>query len=209
MTSDLNHDDHAVDQAVRRIRDRFIERSDAAFDFEAGLADVRERAGLDPVLVRPPGRGPSLVPPAAVALAQPADELWLVLTALAGPGLGAPDDELDQPHVPTRDIRRAIEILAELRDGLESGRAARADAAASVRIIRDLLGRAAAGSWVSDAEARLAALDRAVASLPDGRDQQAGKRSGRDQTGLDRPGRALARRRGDQVRRNRRADGRW
>lgn len=48
MTEDRTYDDgpDEADEFVRGVRDRYIERSDAAFDFAAGLADVYLRAGL-------------------------------------------------------------------------------------------------------------------------------------------------------------------
>ena len=48
MTQDQAHDDglDETDELVRGVRARYITRSDATFDFAAGLADVRLRAGL-------------------------------------------------------------------------------------------------------------------------------------------------------------------
>lgn len=38
--------DNELDAVLRAVRERFIARTDASFDFAAGLADVYERAGL-------------------------------------------------------------------------------------------------------------------------------------------------------------------
>ncbi|MFC1406767.1 MULTISPECIES: hypothetical protein [Streptacidiphilus] len=48
MTDDQVHDDgfDETDEFVRGVRDGYIARSDAVFDFAAGLADVHRRAGL-------------------------------------------------------------------------------------------------------------------------------------------------------------------
>jgi hypothetical protein len=184
MTSDPGRDGHPVDEFVRYVRERFIRRTDATFDFEAGLADVRERAGLDPVLVPAPGAGPQPMPPATAAIEWQIGELQLALTALTAPGRW--------PDAASRDVQQAIEIVARLRDGLDSGTVARSGADASVRLARALLRRVAAQVPVAEAEARLADLERAIAAGADG---------------PDRARRAPARLRPDQARRARKAGG--
>jgi hypothetical protein len=45
MTHDHHASDRDLDELIGSLRRAFVDRNDARFDFEAGLADVRERAG--------------------------------------------------------------------------------------------------------------------------------------------------------------------
>ncbi|WP_042405866.1 hypothetical protein [Streptacidiphilus carbonis] len=98
---DGGHDDEydATDELVRRVRARFIACSDATFDFDAGLADVRRRAGLP---VAPSGAG--------IGAVGRIDGLASLLGAVEQRGAGA-DSAIDQ-------IRCAREVLFELRHAL-------------------------------------------------------------------------------------------
>lgn len=93
MTEDRTHDDglDETDEFVRGVRDRYIDRADASFDFAAGLADVYLRAGL-----------PAL--PAAVDISARIDTLASLL------------DAVERLQVPaSRQVRQAREGLFELR----------------------------------------------------------------------------------------------
>jgi hypothetical protein len=134
MTPD--RDDRALDELLQAVRDRFIARSDASFDFEAGLADVRERAGLPfarvPARRIPPGRGPLS---AAVALVcEHVEDLVVVLDCvlLSGP----------LPDLAGSQIQRAAEILLRLRDDVAAGTASLTDAGSAMATARDALSQA-------------------------------------------------------------------
>ncbi|MBC3841155.1 hypothetical protein GXW82_15245 [Streptacidiphilus sp. 4-A2] len=111
-----NHDPHEeMDELVREVRDRFLARADAEFDFEAGLADIRARAALPrpPVGVGTTGVGADLC--AAIdALAS------ILATALQASTV----EELARSHV-----QRARDVLFELRRAAAARTLAQLDAA--------------------------------------------------------------------------------
>jgi hypothetical protein len=134
MTPD--NDDRELDELLRRVRDRFITRSDARFDFEAGLADVRERADLPfarvPARRIPPGRGPLS---AAVALVcEHVEDLVVALDCLL---LSGPLSDLVGSQ-----IQRATEVLLQLRDQVAAGTAGLMDAGPALATVRDVLSQA-------------------------------------------------------------------
>jgi len=131
MTPD--NDDRELDELLRWVRDRFITRSDARFDFEAGLADVRERAELPfarvPARRIPPGRGPLS---AAVALVcEHVEDLVVALGCLL---LSGP-----LPDLAGSQIQRATEVLLRLRDQVAAGTAGLVDAGSAMATVRDVL----------------------------------------------------------------------
>jgi hypothetical protein len=131
MTPD--RDDRELDELLQLVRDRFIARSDASFDFEAGLADVRERAGLPFARVRarrtPPGRGPLS---AAVALVcEHVEDLVVALDCML---LSGPLSDLVGSQ-----IQRATEVLLRLRDDVAAGTASLIDAGSAMATARDAL----------------------------------------------------------------------
>lgn len=134
MTAD--RDDHVLDELLRAIRDRFIARSDASFDFEAGLADVRERADLTfarvPARRVPPGRGPLT---AAVALVcEHVEDLVVALGCLV---LSGP-----LPDLVGSQIQQATEVLLRLRDEVAAGTMSLMDAGSAMAAARDALSQA-------------------------------------------------------------------
>lgn len=131
MTPD--NDDRELDELLRAVRDRFITRSDAGFDFETGLADVRERADLPYARVRarriPPGRGPLS---AAVALVcEHVEDLVVALDCLL---LSGPQSDLVGSQ-----IQRATEVLLRLRDDVTAGAASLTGAGSALATVRDVL----------------------------------------------------------------------
>jgi hypothetical protein len=134
MTPD--RDDRELDELLRAVRDRFIARSDASFDFEAGLADVRERAGLPfarvPARRIPPGRGPLS---AAVALVcEHVEDLVVSLDCVL---LSGPLSDLVGSQ-----IQRATEVLLRLRDDVAAGSASLIDAGSAMATAREALSQA-------------------------------------------------------------------
>jgi hypothetical protein len=125
-----------LDELLRVVRASFIARSDAAFDFEAGLADIRERAGLAFALVParriPPGPG-SLS--AAVALVcEHVEDLVVALDCLL---LSGP-----LPDLVGSQIQRAAEVLLRLRDELAAGIDSLTDVGSAFATVRDALSQA-------------------------------------------------------------------
>jgi hypothetical protein len=137
MTADRDYLElDELDELLRVVRHTFIARSDAAFDFEAGLSDVRERAGLPFALVParriPPGSGPLS---AAVALVcEHVEELVVALDCLL---LSGP-----LPDLVGSQIQRAADVLLQLRDQVATGTASLADAGSAFATVRDVLSQA-------------------------------------------------------------------
>lgn len=125
-----------LDELLWVARDSFIARTDAAFDFETGLADVRERAGLCFALVPArrirPGSGPLS---AAVALV--CEHLEDLVGALDCLLLSGP-----LPDLVGSQIQRAGEMLLQLRDRVAVGTASLTDAGSAFVTVRDALSQA-------------------------------------------------------------------
>ncbi len=136
MTPDHAREDSQLDELLQAVRARFIERSDATFDFEAGLADARERADL--VFARVPARRPRGGPgPRADAVALVCEQVAeLVLTLgcllLTGPF----------PDLVGSQVERAAEVLLTLQREILAGAASTAGAASALAEVRDALGQA-------------------------------------------------------------------
>jgi len=134
MTPD--RDDRELDEFLRAVRERFIARNDGSFDFDSGLADVRERAGLPfarvPARRIPPGRGPLS---AAVALVY--EHIEDIVVALDCLLLSGPF-----PDLVGSQIQRATEVLLRLRDEVAAGTASLTDTGAAVATARDALSQA-------------------------------------------------------------------
>lgn len=136
MISDHAHDEQDIVEVIRRARAGFVTRSDRAFDFDAGLAEVYARAGLlvpAPTLV-PASDGP-VTGSGVGAASRACDLIDTILSVLRTIAMPAPD-------LPVSDLEHARQILARLRGGL----ATRAlDAAAAKRLLQmtdERIGRA-------------------------------------------------------------------
>jgi hypothetical protein len=143
MTPD--RDDRELDELLRAVRDRFITRTDASFDFDAGLADVRERADLPfarvPAWRIPPGRGPLT---AAVALVcEHVEDLVVALDCLllVGPLPDLVGSHIQQATVMFH-IQQATEVLLRLREEVAAGTISPIDAGLAVAAARDALSQA-------------------------------------------------------------------
>lgn len=136
MTSDDARRDNELDELLHAVRARFTERSDATFDFEAGLADVRERTDLP--FARVPARRPRVGPgpaSAAVALAcEHLDDLVVALGCLLLPGAF--------PDLIGSQIQRAADVLLALHGEIQAGTASSAGAASALTEVRDALEQA-------------------------------------------------------------------
>jgi hypothetical protein len=130
------YDDQQVDELVLAVRARFVTRSDLTFDFEAGLADVYDRAGLpfDRVPVRPRRPGP---PPESAAAALAVESLSDFCSLLDRVWLA-----VEESGLPGSQIQRAREVLARLAARLGTGSVPAAAAAAALASAADLLGLA-------------------------------------------------------------------
>lgn len=109
MTHD---DDHEIEKLVRAAQGRFVARADATFDFDAGLADIYRRAGLE-LAPRPASRPQGPGPRSAAAAREHIDDLIMSLESITLPAR--------EPDVATRHLQRATEILADLRRNLARG----------------------------------------------------------------------------------------
>jgi hypothetical protein len=130
-------DDRELDEILRVTRARFVARTDADFDFDAGLADVYERAGLSfaRVPARPRGGGPDPLL-AAVALACANIEEFVVVLS-SGLLSAGPLPDLVGSHV-----QRAADVLLGLRHHLAAGTLSAGSAEAAINSVRDALGQA-------------------------------------------------------------------
>jgi hypothetical protein len=136
MTPDHAPEDRELDELLQAVRARFVDRSDVVFDFEAGLADVRERA--DPPFARVPVRRPRGGPgPRVDAVALACEHLEELVIALGCLLLAGPFPDLIGSH-----IQRAADVLLALRDEIQAGSASLARAAPALAQVRDELGQA-------------------------------------------------------------------
>lgn len=167
-------EDHELDEIVRGARARFIARADACFDFDAGLADVYERADLRfawvPARLPPSGPGPLS---AAVALAcADIDEFVVALTAgllTRGP----------LPDLVGSDVQRAADVLLGLRGELAAGTASAATVESVLASARDALGHGLdADPSLRRLEDRLSAVFPEPAQRRAARPRQARRREG-------------------------------
>lgn len=115
-----------LDELVRTVRNRFVARSDAAFDFDAGLADVYARAGLP---------GPAPVP------AGTAGDVCGRIDALASVLAAAVRPEAVR-DLATSHVRRARDVLFQLRHAVATRTLSPAGAARLLRTVGDNLARA-------------------------------------------------------------------
>jgi hypothetical protein len=131
---DPKFDDTELDEILRVTRARFIARTDADFDFEVGLDDVQERAGLPfaRVPARPRGSGPGALSAGAALACADIEEFVLVLSSdLISSG---PLPDLVGSH-----LQRAADVLLGLRQQLTAGTASEAGAKAAIASVRDTL----------------------------------------------------------------------
>jgi hypothetical protein len=173
MTPDHSLGNGELDELIRRSRQSFIDRNDAGFDFQAGLADVRARAR------RLPGHVPSGALAAAVADAcDRVDEF----VALLGRAMLAAELQ----SLVGGQVQYAAEALLRARDQLLAWSLSGAAAAAAFAAARDALGQADLMARVStghsldageDLASLLDQLEHAVISLlpPPGRDGDPGQ----------------------------------
>lgn len=136
MTPDHARADQELDELLAAVRSRYIARSDACFDFDAGLADVRERADLPfaRVPARRAGGGPG---PLSAAVALACEQIEEFIAVLGGVLLPGPPTDLVGSQV-----QRAAEVLLSLRDEITAGSASLARAGAAVTQAGDALGEA-------------------------------------------------------------------
>jgi hypothetical protein len=101
------HSDREPDELFHEVREAFIQRADGSFDFDAGLADVFARAGLERLSAAAQPTPPTwrLGPGAVAAICEQADRLASILSLL------------DQGAAPLAfdHLQRARELVFEFR----------------------------------------------------------------------------------------------
>jgi hypothetical protein len=136
MTRDHAHDEHDIEEVIRRAVAGFVTRSDRTYDFSAGLAEVYARAGL-PVPVS------SLVPQsvepstgsAVGAASRACDLIDTILSFLRTVAVPPPD-------LPVSDLDQALQVLARLRGRLATRGLDVASAGRLLQLVDECIGRA-------------------------------------------------------------------
>lgn len=117
-------EEHDADSRFKEARDAFVQRADASFDFESGLADIYARAALDAVPTPAGSVPPSwhIAPEAAAAVCRRADRLISILSLL----------EFEDGSLAFEHIQRARELTVEFRSIVSTAKKAHFDQLAAL-----------------------------------------------------------------------------